>query len=123
MTLLTGVPFMTLVLELPGRFQILNNTNAFESGVRILPFTLGIALAAGTTGALTARGRVPVFLVFCASAVLQVLGVGLLYSVAANTELGGKVYGYQVLAGTGVGLTLTAAILIAPSLVDGNGLC
>ncbi|KAL4810926.1 major facilitator superfamily domain-containing protein [Aspergillus unguis] len=121
-TMLTGVPFMTLVLELPGRFQILNNSSAFDSGVCILPFTLTIAVAAGMTGGLTARGRVPVFFVFAGAAALQILGVGLLYTVPADIPLGGRVYGYQILAGTGVGLTLTAAILLAPSLVDGKGL-
>ncbi|KAL4922920.1 MFS general substrate transporter [Aspergillus aurantiobrunneus] len=120
--LLSGVPFMTVVLELPGRFQLLNNMSGLDSGVRILPFTLTIALASALAGGLTASGHVPPFIVFLASSALQVLGVGLLYSVHPSGDLGPSVYGYELLAGMGVGLNLTTATLVVPSLVERRSL-
>ncbi|KAL4979749.1 major facilitator superfamily domain-containing protein [Aspergillus desertorum] len=122
LTLLSGVPLTTLVLELPGRFQILNDTSALASGVRILPLTLTIAISSAVAGALTARGRVPPFVVFSIAAVLQVVGLGLLYSVPADSPLSARLYGYQTLIGTGVGMSLATAILTVPSLVEERGM-
>ncbi|RAK99185.1 MFS general substrate transporter [Aspergillus ibericus CBS 121593] len=120
--LLSGVPFMTLILELPGRFQTLNNDSGLDAGIRILPLTLTIAFGSGLTGGLTARGRVPPFMVFLAAAILQVLGVGLLYSVHPSTTLSARLYGYQVLSGLGIGLSLTTAIMTMPSVVGKHNL-
>ncbi|KAL4745173.1 hypothetical protein BDW72DRAFT_198889 [Aspergillus terricola var. indicus] len=122
MTLLSGVPLVTLVLELPGRFQILNSTSAFDSGIRILPLTLTIAVSSALAGGLTARGRVPPFVVFSAAAALQIVGLGLLYSVPADSPLSARLYGYQTLIGTGVGMSLATAILTIPSLVGETGM-
>ncbi|KAL4740610.1 major facilitator superfamily domain-containing protein [Aspergillus similis] len=122
MTFLSGVPLATLVLELPGRFQILNNTSAFDSGIRILPLTLTIALSSALAGGLTARGRAPPFVVFSTAAALQIVGLGLLYSVPANSPLSARLYGYQTLIGTGVGMSLATAILMIPSLVSEKGM-
>ncbi|KAL4911013.1 hypothetical protein BDW74DRAFT_4902 [Aspergillus multicolor] len=116
--LLSGVPLTTLILDLPSRFQILNNTSALDSGTRILPLTLTIAVSSALAGGITARRRVPPIYVFALSAVLQTVGLGLLYSVPADNPLGAKIYGYQTLIGTGVGLCLATAILMVPSLVD-----
>ncbi|PYI08190.1 MFS general substrate transporter [Aspergillus sclerotiicarbonarius CBS 121057] len=120
--LLSGVPFMTLILELPGRFQTLNSNSGLDAGSRILPLTLTIAFGSGLTGVLTARGRVPPFLVFLAAAALQVLGVGLLYSVHPSTALPARLYGYQILSGLGVGLSLTTALMVMPSIVEKRNL-
>ncbi|CBF75171.1 hypothetical protein AN3884.2 [Aspergillus nidulans FGSC A4] len=122
MTLLSGVPLVTLVLELPGRFQILNNNSAFDSGIRILPLTLTIAISSALAGGLTARGRVPPLVVFSAAAALQIVGLGLLYSVPTDSPLSAALYGYQTLIGTGVGMSLATAILTVPSLVRENGM-
>jgi Ca2+/H+ antiporter len=123
MTLLSGVPLVTLVLGLPGRFQILNNTSAFDSGIRILPLTLTIAVSSALAGGLTARGRVPPLVVFSAAAALQLVGLGLLYSVPTDSPLSARLYGYQTLIGIGVGISLATAILTVPSLVGENGMC
>ncbi|KAL6233128.1 hypothetical protein BDW75DRAFT_252196 [Aspergillus navahoensis] len=121
-TLLSGVPLITLVLELPGRFQILNNTSALTSGIRILPLTLAIAVSSALAGGLTARGRVPPFIVFAIAAALQTVGLGLLYSVPVDSPLSAGLYGYQTLIGAGAGMSLATAILTVPSLVGDKGM-
>lgn len=123
--LLSGVPYTTLVLELPQRLQNLNSLSALDAGVRILPFTVTIGLGAGLGGGLTSSGRVPPFLVFATSAVLQILGLGLLYSVdpTMGPDLPARLYGYQILSGLGVGASLNTAMSVVPSLVGGRDLC
>ncbi|PLB48687.1 MFS general substrate transporter [Aspergillus steynii IBT 23096] len=117
-SLLSGVPYMTLVLGLPGRFQNLNNDSGLDAGIHILPFTLSIAMASASASGLTARGRLPPIAVFAIGAALQVLGVGLLYSVYPSSSLPARIYGYQILAGVGIGLSLTTTLNIMPFVVD-----
>ncbi|KAI9042371.1 putative benzoate 4-monooxygenase cytochrome P450 [Aspergillus affinis] len=121
-SLLSGVPYMTLVLGLPGRFQNLNNDSGLDAGVHILPFTLSIAIASASAGGLTARGRFPPIAVFAIGAALQVVGIALLYSVYPSSALPARIYGYQILAGVGVGLSLTTTFNIMPFIVDSKDL-
>jgi hypothetical protein len=116
--MLSGVPFVTLVLELPGRFESVNGSSALNAGIRILPFTMTIALGSAVTGGLTARGRVPPIMLLFVATALQLLGMGLLYSIPAGTDVPARLYGYQVLAGLGVGLSLTTLLNIVPFVVE-----
>ncbi|KAE8372688.1 major facilitator superfamily domain-containing protein [Aspergillus bertholletiae] len=115
--LLSGVPFVTLVLELPLRFESINGLSGLNSGICILPFTLTIAFGSALTGGLTARGRVPPIMVLLVATMLQILGMGLLYSVPVTADLPARIYGYQILAGLGTGLSLTTLLNIVPFVV------
>ncbi|KOC18275.1 hypothetical protein AFLA70_59g003481 [Aspergillus flavus AF70] len=116
--LLSGVPFVTLVLDLPLRFESINGRSALNSGICILPLTLTIAFGSALTGGLTARGRVPPIMVLLVATILQILGMGLLYSVPVTTDLPARIYGYQILAGLGIGLSLTTLLNIVPFVVE-----
>jgi hypothetical protein len=116
--MLSGVPLVTLVLELPGRFESVNDSSALSGGIRILPFTVTIGLGAAVTSKLTAHGRVPPIVVLFVATVLQVLGMGLLYSIPIGTGVPAKLYGFQVLVGFGVGLSLTTLLNAMPFVVE-----
>lgn len=115
---LSGVPFVTLVLELPLRFESINGRSGIKAGVDILPFTTTIALGSAITGGLTVGGRLPPIVVLAVGSILQIVGMGLLYSVGVNADLPGRIYGYQVLVGLGSGLSLTTVLNIAPFIVN-----
>ncbi|KAI9375344.1 hypothetical protein BJX61DRAFT_494426 [Aspergillus egyptiacus] len=119
--LLSGIPYTTLVLILPGRFQNLNHDSGLDAGVHLLPYTLAIAIGSSLSGVL-ARGRVVPILVFLAAAILQVLGTGLLYSIRPDTSIPARLFGFLLLAGLGVGLSMNTAMLIVPSVVGGKNL-
>lgn len=112
--MLSGVPFVTLVLTLPGRFQSVNGESALGAGLKILPFTLLVAFGSIVTGALTAKGRVSAFRVLTLGTLLQCSGVGLLYSVSVELAPSSRLYGFQVLAGLGTGLSLTTLLNMVP---------
>ncbi|OJJ46498.1 hypothetical protein ASPZODRAFT_166742 [Penicilliopsis zonata CBS 506.65] len=116
--LLSGVPFVTLVIELPLRFMSINGKSGLDSGIAILPFTLALAFGSAITGSITSKGRVPVIAVLFAATLFQILGMGLLYSVAVTAHLPASIYGYQFLAGLGTGLSLTTLLNVVPSVVD-----
>ncbi|CAD6444310.1 497df385-445e-4097-bfd8-b7a1fd65287b [Sclerotinia trifoliorum] len=115
---LSGVPFVTLVIEIPQRIQSISNTSTLIAGVRVLPYTMSIAVGSAITGGLTAKGRIPPLYVLIAATSLQTLGTGLLYSIPVAPHIPASFYGYQVLAGMGVGLGLTTLLNIAPFIVE-----
>ena len=122
---LSGVPLVTLVLELPLRFESVNDRSGIRAGIDILPFTATIALGSAITGGLTVGGRVPPIFVLAVGSILQILGMGLLYSVHVNSSLPASIYGYQILVGLGSGLSLTTLLDIVPFIVDRRvlGMC
>lgn len=116
--MLSGVSYVTLVIELPVRFMTINGKSGLEAGIYILPFTLGMGFASAMSGVFTAKGRVPLLVVLSAATALQLLGAGLLYSVPITTALPARIYGYQLLAGLGTGLSLTTILTSVPSMVE-----
>ncbi|TGO54125.1 hypothetical protein BCON_0112g00210 [Botryotinia convoluta] len=116
--LLSGVPFVALVIEIPQRVQNISNTSTLIAGVRVLPYTMSVAVGSAITGGLTAKGRIPPIYVLITATVLQILGTGLLYSIPVTAHMPASFYGYEVLAGMGVGLGLTTLLNITPFIVE-----
>lgn len=79
---------------------------------------MSIAVGSAITGGLTAKGRIPPIYVLIMATALQILGTGLLYSIPVKPHIPASFYGYQVLAGMGVGLGLTTLLNIAPFIVE-----
>lgn len=109
---------MTLVIEIPQRVQNISNTSTLIAGVRVLPYTMSVAVGSAITGGLTAKGRIPPIYVLITATVLQILGTGLLYSIPVTAHMPASFYGYEVLAGMGVGLGLTTLLSITPFIVE-----
>ncbi|TGO28679.1 hypothetical protein BPAE_0024g00240 [Botrytis paeoniae] len=116
--LLSGVPFVTLVIEIPQRVQNISDTSTLIAGVRVLPYTMSVAVGSAIMGVLTAKGRIPPIYVLITATVLQILGTGLLYSIPVTAHMPASFYGYEVLAGMGVGLGLTTLLSITPFIVE-----
>lgn len=79
---------------------------------------MSVAVGSAITGGLTAKGRMPPIYVLIAATILQILGTGLLYSIPVERYIPNSFYGYEVLAGIGVGLGLTTLLGIAPFIVE-----
>ena len=109
---------MTVVIELPQRFQSVGFSSALDAGIRILPYTLTVALGSIATRVLTAKKRLPPIYVLVVSTALQIMGIGLLYSVVGSPSTPPSMYGYEVLAGLGVGLSLTTLLNVARFVVE-----
>ena len=109
---------MTVVIELPQRFQSVDFSSALDAGIRVLPYTLTVALGSIVTRNFTAKKRVPPIYVLAVSTGLQIIGIGLLYSVVGSPGTPPSMYGYEVLAGLGVGLSLTTLLNVARFVVE-----
>ena len=96
--------FMIPIFYIPLYFQAIKSTSATASAIDTLPFIVGVTVTSiGAGFFLTMVGYfTPVMIV---GAAILAVGTGLLSTLRVDTSLG-QWLGYQVIAGTGAGLTL-----------------
>ena len=99
---------------LPIYFQSISGVSAADSGVRNLPFILGIALFTVFSGGfVTATGHYTGLMVL--GSVLSTVGAGLIYTLDIGSP-SSQWIGYQVLAGIGAGLTIQIPIIVGQGI-------
>lgn len=110
---LNGANFI-LVYTLPQYFQVINGVSATQSGIRNLPLIFGTAFCALGSGYIL--GRVGFYQVFLVSgAAMIMLGAGLVYTLEIDSSIG-KIIGYQLLLGIGVGVSIQVPITTAQAI-------
>ncbi|OIW28775.1 MFS general substrate transporter [Coniochaeta ligniaria NRRL 30616] len=114
--LLTGPPFMTVLINLPQRFQAVSGSTPFEAGIHLLPLLLSSPLATALAGQLVSKGNVPPFYMLLAGASLQLLGLGLASSAGVDGDK--MMYGFEVIMGFSFGMTLIMLIVYVPFVVE-----
>ncbi|KAI9824734.1 MAG: hypothetical protein M1832_001560 [Thelocarpon impressellum] len=103
-----GASFFTLIFYLPLYFQSVKGSSATKSGIEILPLMLATVVSSIVTGGLTSfTGYYTPFLIFCSA--LFTVGAGLLTTYSIDMPFG-RWFGYQVLAGAGIGIGFQAPI-------------
>ena len=113
-----GVPFTVLVVDLPQRFQSVNNLSALDAGVRLLPYAMLAPLGSLTSNLIFMRRKAPLP-ILCAGASFQLVGLVLLATMPASTgSIPAAQYGYEAIAGFGVGITFGTLVTITPGSVD-----
>lgn len=111
-TFCTGFVYLTILVVLPERFQIVNGDSALLSGVHLLPMLGATALGAFSAGAVS-RQRNNTSWTLLAAHGLQLLGVALMLILQGITTEIKAQYGFQVLLGLGIGLSLGSATIMA----------
>ncbi|KAI0476082.1 major facilitator superfamily domain-containing protein [Xylariaceae sp. FL0804] len=111
-TFCTGFIYLSVLIILPERFQIVNGDNALYSGIHLLPMLGATALGAFFAGAVSRRRNNSSWALLAAHC-FQLVGVGLLSTLSdITTEIKAQ-YGFQVVLGLGIGLSLGAATIMA----------
>jgi len=110
-----GAGFFAIIYYLAIYFQSVKGSTATHAGIQLLPLLISTVLSSILTGALiSAIGYyVPVMLV---SMVFFAIGTGLITTFAITTPLS-KWFGYQVLAGLGVGVGFQGGILVVQTVL------
>ncbi|KAI0401540.1 major facilitator superfamily domain-containing protein [Xylaria palmicola] len=111
-TFCTGFVYLTILVILPERFQIVNGDNALYSGIHLLPMLGATALGAFFAGAVSRRRNHTSWTLLTAHC-FQLIGAGLMLLLHnITTEIKAQ-YGFQVILGLGIGLSLGAATIMA----------
>lgn len=110
------MPFMTILINTPQRFQAVNGFSAWDAGLRTLPLLLSSPVGTLISSQLVTKARVPPSYVLFAGVALQVLGVGLASTVGPEDMQ--HLYGYEVLMGVSFGVTLVMLVIFVPLTVE-----
>ena len=107
--------FMLFLYYLPIYFQVVSGVSAAQSGIRNLPYILGISLMTIVSGiSITVTGHYIPLLVL--GSALSTIGSGLLYTLTVGSPSSHWI-GYQVIGGVGVGLGIQIAIIVSQGSV------
>ena len=110
-----GAGFFALIYYLPLYFQSVKGSSATQSGIELLPLLLATVISSIVTGALiSAIGYYTPILILCMA--LFAIGSGLITTYAVDTPFG-KWFGYQVLAGAGIGAGFQGGIVTVQTVL------
>ncbi|KFY85515.1 hypothetical protein V500_08351 [Pseudogymnoascus sp. VKM F-4518 (FW-2643)] len=110
-SLIVGFPFFMILINLPIRFQVVNNDSSVMAGIHTLPFLGGVALGTTLGGGIATRKNLTSHALIFATA-LTCLGSGLLSTTGDGLRIPRAQYGYQVILGTGFGLAFTSITMM-----------
>ncbi|PVH82267.1 MFS general substrate transporter [Cadophora sp. DSE1049] len=108
-------------------FQVVKGTTAEGSGIRSIPYLISITLAAMTSGLLVSLLGFYAPFIWAGTAIFTI-GCGMLYTLDVCSTLG-KWFGYEVIAGIGVGacfqipIIAVQVVLSTEDMPTGNAIC
>ncbi|KAJ9154805.1 Major facilitator superfamily domain, general substrate transporter [Pleurostoma richardsiae] len=112
-----GGTMLASMYYVPIWFQAIKGVDALQSGIRTLPFVLGITVGSILSGGLTSRfGYYAPFVI--ASSCLMSVGTGLLTILRVHSG-SDKWIGFQALLGLGMGMGMQAPGLAAQTVLPG----
>ena len=108
----SGFIFYVAIIEIPQRFQIVNDLSAEHSGILLLPMTIVTPVFATVAGA--AAGKKPHLSewITLGGSLLSLVATALMGSLPTGISIPTAQYGYQVLLGAGLGLIMPPIFLI-----------
>ena len=110
---------MSVVINIPQKFQVVNGLTAFGAGWRLLALMLCAPLGSSASGFLIQRLKIPAFYIFLIAAILQTVGLALMGSLPVSQNGVPRVqYAYQVILGLGIGLNLSTVLTAAPTVIE-----
>ncbi len=114
---------MVTIINLPQRFQIVNDLSPVDAGIRMLPLLLLVGVSAGITGGICGRKNISFYLLTFSN-ILQIVGTGLISSLPVTSGIPVAQYGYQVILGFSFGMGLVCLMIISRTEVshEDNGL-
>lgn len=111
------MPFYVAVIQLPQRFQGVNNTSAERAGILLLPLTLMTPFGAMIAGPIIGRFIAAEHLLILSTALIS-LGIGLLSSLPTSLAFWPGTYGYQIITGLGLGVASPVFYFLLYTSVD-----
>ncbi|KAI0899079.1 major facilitator superfamily domain-containing protein [Annulohypoxylon nitens] len=115
---LVGAPMTISSIQLPQRYQLVNESSPLGAGVKFLaygvPFPVGVVI----TSVLAGKFRLPFVYIICLGTVLQIVGFALLSTTPSTVDAWPGQFGYSVIAGLGTGITGGLYNFLNPLSID-----
>ncbi|KAF7553555.1 hypothetical protein G7Z17_g3561 [Cylindrodendrum hubeiense] len=113
-----GFTFYVPVIQIPQRFQHVNNTTATRAGILVLPLTLVSPCSALCSGILVGKNRHWAPALAILGGCLNVIGITLISTLPIDSDISHAQYGYQVLIGLSLGLLTPSLMYLIKIQVD-----
>lgn len=120
---LTGAPFTVAVIQIPLRLQTVYGISPLGAGIRLLPFAVLSPIGSGVSAAIAGKAKIPPIYLMPVGAIIQIIGFALLSTGSTGTSPDKAQYGYQAIAGFGVGMNLSILILMTPFAAENRDKC
>ena len=110
-----GSGFFAIIFYMAIYFQSVKGSSATHAGIQLLPLLIATVLSSIVTGGLiSAIGIYTPVILFCM--VLFAIGGGLITTFSITTPVG-KWFGYQVLAGLGIGVGFQGGVVVVQTVL------
>ena len=96
----------------------MNRESPLQAGVKLLPFGVFVPVGSSLAATLMGRARVRPEYILSTGGILEVIGVIFLSKTSTGLQIARAQYGFQILAGTGVGFFNAALILLVPYVLE-----
>jgi hypothetical protein len=103
--------------QLPQRFELVNELDSFDAGVRLIPYGAAFPVGSMISANLSSKLRVPGLYLSIVGSGFQVIGYALLSTLDSSVHITPGTYGYEVLCGLGCGMTYQMMYLMVPFTV------
>lgn len=110
------------IVQIPQRFMLVNHLSAIDAGVRLLPFVAVMAITSVILSVMMTTTKVPAVFTLIFGVMCEVAGVAGLSQTPTHDGIQASQYGFQILAGAGVGIFNVILLLLTPHIVDQNDL-
>ena len=121
LSLLSGVPYNIITIDIPQRLQTVNGISPLGAGVRLIPFNFMIALGCIVINVFAMRTRIaPIYLVLAGS-IIELIGLSLLSTLSSTNIMApaqSVLYGWEILSGFGIGMVWGMLLVIPPHVVE-----
>ncbi|KAI8956752.1 MFS general substrate transporter [Daldinia sp. FL1419] len=111
-TFCTGYIYLSFLIILPERFQIVTGESPLYSGIHLLPMLGSTSFGAFVGGTISRNNNNTSWTLMLAH-VLQLIGIGLMSTLKEATTETKAQYGFQVILGLGFGLALSSGTIMA----------
>lgn len=111
------------IVQIPQRFMLVNKRSAIDAGVGLLPFATVMAFTSVVLSVVMSKTKVAIIPTLVFGALLQIGGTAGLSQTSVDPGIEASQYGFQILAGVGVGLFNVILLLMSPLIADKKLIC
>ncbi|KAI1807116.1 putative multidrug resistance protein fnx1 [Daldinia bambusicola] len=115
---MTGSVSITCIIQLPIRYQTSVGASPLQAGVRLIPFVICGPIGVILTAAISKKRRVPPLYSALVASILQMLGLIFMARGPADNPDWAPLYGLEVLAGLGMGISIGIVTLLTPYVAE-----
>jgi len=114
---MAGFVQFSAVFSIPLRAQLVDFKSPIQAGIRLLPLVSATAVGSLIGGGSSAKKNLTFFTMTIAMALVTV-GAGLLTTLPSSGDESRSIYGYEVIMGLGLGMSISTATFMTSMEVE-----